>query len=203
MDKKTKLWLGLGVVGVGAYLLFKSKKATSPALAPSAPANLVGFDTGKFYDVKGGHAGVMGEEIFTNASGRKSKVKVGKWTQTKTPKRYGSVFIPEAEGEFVNFANQPFNFDGGDLVGERQVAFADAMGDRMISADGVGKDFFEPKTQKFRKTPPPKRALPVMPPEKPVPVTQGAPLNNFASAQGAGMINSFKVKSGFDPLVNR
>jgi hypothetical protein len=238
MDKKTKLWLGIGVVGVGAYLLFKSRKTTTPALSPAAPANLVGFDTGKFYDVKGGHAGVMGEGVFTNAAGkrkgsvkvedlggefvtgsvqvedlgggfadfggRKSKVKVGKITQTKTPKRYGSVYVaPLESGEYMEFANQPFNFGGNAVVGERKVAFADAMGDRMISADGVGKEFFEPKTKKFTKTPPPKRTLPVMPPERAVPVTQPMPLNNFASAQGAGMINSFSVKGGFDPLVNR
>jgi hypothetical protein len=36
MDKKTKLYLGIGVVAVGAYLLFKSKKAT-PALTAAAP----------------------------------------------------------------------------------------------------------------------------------------------------------------------
>jgi hypothetical protein len=43
MDKKTKLYLGLGVVAVGAYLLFKSKKAKTPALTSSVePAKFVG-----------------------------------------------------------------------------------------------------------------------------------------------------------------
>jgi hypothetical protein len=184
MDNKTKLWVGLGVVGVGAYLLFKSKKATSPALAPSAPApaNLVGFDTGKFYDVKGGHAGVKGEGVFTNAVGKKKK---------------GSVKVEDLGGEFVTFANQPFNFGGNAVVGERKVSFADAMGDRMISANGVGKEFFEPKTKRFSKTPPPRRITPVERPMPATPVTQPTPLNNFASAQGAGMINSFSVKGGF------
>jgi hypothetical protein len=45
MDKKTKLYLGLGVVAVGAYLLFKSKK-TTPSLTASAPAPAP--DTAKF-----------------------------------------------------------------------------------------------------------------------------------------------------------
>jgi len=287
MDKKTKLLLGIGIVGVGAYLLFRSKKATTPALSPSAPANLVGFDTGKFYDVKGGHAGVMGEGIFTNASGRKRKGSVqvgdlyggefvpdrrgsvtvgdlygGEFANVSGRKRKGSVqvgdlyggeFVPERTGsvkvedlggEFVTFANQPFNFSGEEFVsasggfvnaggifeedglfynrknlrrkrrGKSYVAagplegefmnFADTVGDRMISANGVGKDFFDPKTQRFTKTPPKRRITPVERPmpETPVPVTQPMPLNNFASAQGAGMINSFKVKGG-DTFVNR
>jgi hypothetical protein len=278
MDKKTKLLLGIGVVGVGAYLLFKSKKATTPALSPAAPANLVGFDTGNFYDVKGGHAGVMGEGVFTNASGKKRKGSVqvgdlsgefvnrrgsievgdlgggefvnsaGGWNPFRRKKKVGSLIIGEGyatgeRGEFVTFANQPFNFSGEEFVsasgfdgefanaggiveedglfynrkmarrkrrGKSYVAagplegefmsFADNVGDRMISADGVGKEFFEPKTKKFTKTPP-KRTFPVDR-EMPMPVTQPMPLNNFASVQGAGMINSFKVK-GADTFVNR
>jgi hypothetical protein len=201
MDKKTKLWLGLGVVGVGAYLLFKSKKATSPALAPSAPANLVGFDTGKFYDVKGGHAGVKGEGVFTNADGDFANASAG-WNPFRRKKKVGRVEIGEGyatgeKGQVVSFANQPFNFAGDGIVGERKVSFADAMGDRMISANGVGKEFFEPKTQRFSKTPPPRRITPVERPMPATPVTQPTPLNNFASAQGAGMINSFNVKGGF------
>ena len=197
MNKNTKLWLGAGIVGVGAYLLFKSKKATSPALTASSPANLVGFDTGKFYDVKGGHAGVKDEGIFTNADGFAELA-------GKKPKKKGSVKVEDLGGEFVTFANQPFNFGGSQIVGERKVAFADAMGDRQVAADGVGGRFFEPETRKFtRRMPTPKRTLPVEPVRPAVPLTQPKPVNNFASAQGAGMINSFSVKSGFDPLVNR
>jgi len=55
MDKKTKLWLGVGVVGVGAYLLFKSKKAATPPVTKSL-VSLTG--------------GVMSDsEKFTNLGG--------------------------------------------------------------------------------------------------------------------------------------
>lgn len=226
MDKKTKLWLGAGIVGLGAYLLWKSKKAAPALTSSAAPANLVGFDTGKFYDVKGGHAGVEDQGIFTNADGfaeaaggwnpfrrkKKSATVVvedlggdpyAPWHFAQAagkPKRKGSVkAYPLDKGEFVTFANQPFNFSGNDIVGERKVAFADAVGDRQVSADGRESRFFKPETEKFRK---PVRKSPVEP-SKPTPMKQDKPVNNFASAEGAGMINSFKVKSGFDPLVNR
>jgi len=60
MDKKTKLYLGLGVVAVGAYLLFKSKKATPSLTAAPAPAKFVGMindfnsPTEKFTNLAGG-----------------------------------------------------------------------------------------------------------------------------------------------------
>lgn len=170
MDKKTKLLLGAGIVAVGAYLLLKSKKA-SPALTASAPANLVGFDTGKFYDVKGGHAGVKNEGVFADAVSKKEDKK--------------------------SFANQPFNFAGAGVVGKKTVPFAEARGDRQVSADGRASSFFKPETVKvgkddgvFRKK------TPVMP-SLPVPVRQDKPVNNFASLQGGSMINSFSVKDGF------
>jgi hypothetical protein len=99
MDKKTKMWLGAGILGVGAYLLWKSKKA---AAVSSAPANLVGFDSGSFYEphtakygvgegvfanqtggminsneVVGGHAGVDNQGIFANQTGKRGSVFVG------------------------------------------------------------------------------------------------------------------------------
>ena len=180
MNKNKKLWLGAGIVAVGAYLLFKSKKAATPALAPSAPANLVGFDTGKFYDVKGGHAGVKGQGIFNNVSGMKKSL-VDE--------------MPAKDSGLVNFANQPFNFAGAGVVGEKKIAFADAMGDRKVAAEGK---FFRPKTNKFddkgeifRKKAPVEPNLPVKL------LKQQKPVNNFVSAEGAGMINSFKVQGGF------
>ena len=142
MDKKTKLLLGVGVVAVGAYLLFKSKK--------SATASLVGFAgvenrtkamSGGMInsmDVKGGRYGA-GQGVFANADSNESmkssfySVKGGK---------YGA-----GQGVFAGFANQPFNFSGADAVGERTMPFAEAMGDRKIAANG-GK-FFQPRTAKY------------------------------------------------------
>jgi hypothetical protein len=57
MDKKTKLWLGVGVVGVGAYLLFKSKKAA--AATPPVTKSLVSLTGGVMSD----------SEKFTNLGG--------------------------------------------------------------------------------------------------------------------------------------
>lgn len=190
MNKNTKLLLGAGIVGVGAYLLFKSKKATTPALTASAPANLVGFDTGKFYDVKGGHAGVQGEGVFASAAEKKASM------------------VGEVGPVTKSFANQPFNFGGSQVVGERKVGFADAMGDRQVAADG-GE--FEEKRRTNRREPnnrlrimPIRRTLPVEPVEPVTPRRTLLPVNNFASLQGAsGMINTFDVKSGIEPFVNR
>lgn len=71
MDKKTKLWLGAGIVGVGAYLLWKSKKTSTPAVAP-ATASMVGFnsvgDNEKFTNANGDFAGVGDQQKF-NAEG--------------------------------------------------------------------------------------------------------------------------------------
>lgn len=59
MDKKTKLLVGAGIVGVGAYLLWKSKKSSAPAISVAAPAkaSMVGFNS------------VGDVEKFTNAEG--------------------------------------------------------------------------------------------------------------------------------------
>jgi hypothetical protein len=132
MDKKTKLWLGAGVLGVGAYLLWKSKQAAAVVTSTPAKASLVGFanqapeslinstkvvgghageqsgkifanqDGNSFYKVHGGHAGVHGQGIFTDASGKKGA-----------------------------FANKPFNFAGDDMdpVGQRKMPFTARVGD--------------------------------------------------------------------------
>ena len=197
MNKKTKLWLGAGIVGLGAYLLWKSKKA-SPALTPSAPANLVGFDTGKFYDVKGGHAGVKDQGIFTNADGFAEAA--GGWNPFKRRKKSVSVEVQDLGGEFLSaageekkvfkkgFVTQPSNFAGNAKVG-----------DRMISANGMTSRFFKPEDAKFdNKGEIFKKKSPVMPsrPERPVPMRQDKPVNNFASAEGT-MLNGFVPMTGF------
>jgi hypothetical protein len=141
MDKKTKLLLGVGVVAVGAYLLFKSKK--------SSTASLVGFAgvkdrmkpmTGGMInslDVKGGRYGA-GQGVFANADSNEAmkssfySVKGGK---------YGA-----GQGVFADFANQPFNFSGADAVGERTMPFAAEIGERKIAADGK---FFQPRTARY------------------------------------------------------
>ena len=142
MDKKTKLWLGAGVLGVGAYLLWKSKQAAAVVTSTPAKASLVGFanqapeglinstkvvgghageqsgkifanqDGKSFYQVKGGHAGVHGQGIFTDATGSKK----------------------------AGFANQPFNFAGTkmDPVGQRKMPFAytTSTGEQKFNAGG-------------------------------------------------------------------
>jgi hypothetical protein len=119
MDKKSKLWLGAGVLAVGAYLLWKSKKAAAVVTSAPAPANLVGFANQSeglinSLDVKGGHAGVHHEGIFKNVEGKKP------------------------------FANQPFSFSGSDKdpVGQRKMPFADttSTGQQKFNAGGPKGD---------------------------------------------------------------
>jgi len=179
MDKKTKLLLGAGVLAVGAYLLFKSKK--------SATANLVGFAGVKHRmkpmsgggminstDVQGGRYGA-GQGIFANADSNESmkssfySVKGGK---------FGA-----GGGLFASFANQPFNFSGADAVGERKMPFAAEVGDRTKSANG-GK-FFEPRTARYGSNQgvfAPKKTG--VEPTTPVLVNDKKPVNNLVGANG-------------------
>lgn len=168
MNKKTKLLLGAGVVAVGAYLLFKSKK--------SSTASLVGFAGVKdrtkalsggminSMDVKGGKYGA-GQGVFANADSNDSmkssfySVKGGK---------FGA-----GQGVFASFANQPFNFSGADAVGERTMA-----------ADGK---FFQPRTAKYGTNQgvfaPKKTTMPVLP-STPVLVNDKKPVQNLVGANG-------------------
>ena len=144
MDKKKKLLLGVGVVAVGAYLLFKSKK--------SATASLVGFAgvenrtkamSGGMInslDVKGGTYGA-GEAVFANANANSNESMKSSFYSVKGGK-FGA-----GQKVFAGFANQPFNFSGADAVGERTMPFAAEVGDRTKSANG-GK-FFQPRTAKY------------------------------------------------------
>jgi hypothetical protein len=195
MDKKTKLLLGVGVVGVGAYLLFKSKKAT-PALtaAPApAPAKFVGADA---------FASVGDSEKFTNLAGgvMSDRMKsadgfagVYPRTVSATGGMINSTDVVGARAGSQNsgiFANQPFTGDVANMVG--------ASGEKVF-ANQSGK-FFKPRTARYGqnegvfapKMPKPKRTLPVEP-TTPMPVTQPAPLNNLVGADGG----FFSVHDGF------
>jgi hypothetical protein len=197
MDKKTKLWLGVGVVGVGAYLLLKSKK-TTPALTPAAaPAKFVGADS---------FASVGENEKFTNMAG------VGDRMIAQDGTKFASVGVNyrPVSGGMINstdvvgaragsqnsgiFANQPFTGDVANLVG--------ANGDKVF-ANQSGR-FFDPRTARYgqnegvfapkkKPMPPIRRTLPVEP-TTPMPVTQPAPLNNLVGQDGSRF---FSVHDGF------
>jgi hypothetical protein len=163
MDKKTKLWLGAGILGVGAYLLLKSKKATAVV---SAPANLVGFDSESFYDPQTVRYGV-GQGVFANQTGgmiNSMDVKGAKAGSTnqgifanQTGGMINSMDVKGAKAGSTNqgiftdsvskkgFVNQPFNFTGDtDPVGQRKMPFAARVGDNQKFnaggpiADGAG-----------------------------------------------------------------
>ena len=196
MDKKTKLWLGVGVVGVGAYLLFKSKK-TTPALTPAAaPAKFVGANA---------FASVGENQKFTNMAGvgdRMIAADGGKFASVGTnyrPVSGGMINSTDVVGARAGsqnsgiFANQPFTGGVANLVG--------ANGDKVF-ANQSGR-FFDPRTARYgqnegvfapkkKPMPPIRRTLPVEP-NRPMPVTQPAPLNNLVGADGG----FFSVHDGF------
>ena len=239
MDKKTKMWLGAGIVGVGAYLLWKSKKSATPSLTaapaasatPTATSNLVGFDSGKFFEPETAKYG-QDTGVFANSNGPEKmekdffSVNEGQFVngngwnpfRRKKPKLKGSVEIGEGyatgeQGEFVTFANQPFNFAGtdNDPVGQRKMPFADKVGDNeKFNAGGPlkgnfksalgGRDasFYDSERVPFKPNqgvfkPQPKRKSPVEPDMPIKEVTQAAPLNNMVGADGG----FFDVQSGF------
>jgi len=200
MDKKTKLWLGLGVVGVGAYLLFKSKK-TTPALT-AAPAKFVGADSfasvgpNQKFNAEGKFASVGARQI--SADGGKF-ASVGRNMRPLSGGMINSTAVVGAKAGSQDsgiFANKPFVGDVANLVG--------ANGDKVFANQtGQGK-FFAPRTARYGqnegvfaprmpKTPMPRRTLPVEP-STPVPVTQPAPLNNLVGQDGSRF---FSVQDGF------
>jgi hypothetical protein len=228
MDKKTKLLLGVGVVGVGAYLLFKSKKATPALTSAVEPAKFVGADA---------FAGVLPRQIAADGGMINS---LNSPTQKYSAEGFGSVGnrMIAASGGMINstdvvgaragsqnsgiFANQPFTGDVANMVGANgEPVFANLFGRRKrrqgkvgsievidlggeyITADGTGR-FFDPRTARYGqnegvfapkmpKTPMPKRTLPVEP-NRPMPVTQPAPLNNLVGQDGSRF---FSVHDGF------
>ena len=195
MDKKTKLLLGVGVVGVGAYLLFKSKK-TTPALTPSAePAKFVGANA---------FASVGENQKFTNLGGgvmsdrMKSADGFASVGTNYRPVSGGMINSTDVVGAKAGsqdsgiFANKPFTGDVANLVG--------ANGDKVF-ANQSGR-FFDPRTARYgqnegvfapKKNPMPRRTLPVEP-NRPMPVTQPAPLNNLVGQDGSRF---FSVHDGF------
>jgi hypothetical protein len=154
MDKKTKMWLGVGVVGVGAYLLWKSKqpKATTTTTTTTAPAGA----TASF-------ASVGDNEKFTNFTSEKVGPRMisanGVGDRMKPADGFAGVYERQvsATGGMINsldvkgaragsqnsgiFANQPFTGDVANMVG--------ANSDKVFaSQDGTGK-FFKPRTAKY------------------------------------------------------
>ena len=217
MDKKTKLWLGVGVVGVGAYLLFKSKK-TTPALTPAAaPAKFVGADS---------FASVGENQKFTNMAGvgdRMIAADGGKFASVGTnyrPVSGGMINSTDVVGARAGsqnsgiFANQPFTGDVANMVGANgwnpfkrkpklkgSIEVID-LGGEFLNQSG---SFFDPRTAKYgqnegvfapskmpRKTPMPIKS-PVEPSMPVKAVRQAAPLNNLVGADGG----FFSVHDGF------
>ena len=132
MDKKTKLWLGAGVLGVGAYLLWKSKQAAAVVTSTPAKASLVGFANqapeGLINSTKvvGGHAGEQSGKIFANQDGESFYKVHGGHAGV-----HGQGIFTDATGQRSGFANKPFNFAGTDKdpVGQRKMPFAARVGD--------------------------------------------------------------------------
>lgn len=189
MDKKQKMWLGAGVVAVGAYLLWKSKKASTVVVAAPATASLVGFDSGTFYEpktMKYADANTKMEKDFYTVRGGHAGVK-----------DQGDQFASATGGMKASFANQPFNFAGDGIVGDKKIAFAAEQGDRTKSIQGEDR-FFKPRTAKYGTNQgvfvPPTKKAPVEP-NRPMPVTQPKPLNNLVGANG--LINKPEVQEAW------
>ena len=207
MDKKTKLLLGVGVVGVGAYLLFKSKKTTPALTAAPAPAKFVGADSfasvgpnqkfnaeGKFASVGENMRPLSGMRVGER---QKSFASVGENMRPLSGGMINSTAVVGARAGSQNsgiFANQPFTGDVANLVG--------ANGDKVF-ANQSGR-FFDPRTARYgqnegvfapkkKPMPPIRRTLPVEP-TTPMPVTQPAPLNNLVGQDGSRF---FSVHDGF------
>jgi hypothetical protein len=200
MDKKTKLLLGIGVVGVGAYLLFKSKK-TTPALtaAPAPdPAKFVGMinelnSPRQKYSADG--FGSVGNRMIAQDGTKFASV--GTNYRPVSGGMINSTDVVGARAGSQNsgiFANQPFTGDVANLVG--------ANGDKVF-ANQSGR-FFDPRTARYgqnegvfapkkKPMPPIRRTLPVEP-TTPMPVTQPAPLNNLVGQDGSRF---FSVHDGF------
>ena len=196
MDKKTKLYVGIGVVAVGAYLLLKSKKATPALTAAPAPAKFVGMinelnSPTQKYSADGDKFGSVGNRMIAQDGTKFASV--GFNYRPVSGGMINSTDVVGARAGSQNsgiFANQPFTGDVANLVG--------ANGDKVF-ANQTGK-FFKPRTARYGqnegvfapKPPMPKRTLPVEP-DRPMPVTQPAPLNNLVGASG----EFFSVQDGF------
>ena len=175
MDKKTKLLLGVGVVGVGAYLLFKSKKATPTLTSAVEPAKFVGANS--FASV--GERMISADSTkFASVGARQIAADggfAGVGTQMR-PLSGGMINSTDVVGARAGsqdsgiFANQPFTGDVANMVGANgEEVFANLFGSRrrkreragkvgsieigplegsFESADGAGK-FFAPRTARY------------------------------------------------------
>lgn len=197
MNKKTKLLVGAGIVGVGAYLLWKSKKAAAPVVAPAASANLVGADgtADKF-------AGVGARQISADGGRFAGVGKVEKFGQDGSQffdVKGGHAGIPDA-GIFKKAIGEKKALVSEEKVSPRTKFANGTFGDtskKLVGVNGANT-FFAPHTAKFaddrgvfaRKQAPSDKikALPVEPMK---PVTQSKPLNNMVGA--SGMINGSTV----------
>jgi hypothetical protein len=201
MDKKTKLLLGVGVVGVGAYLLFKSKKATTPALTSAVePAKFVGADSfasvgERMISADSTKFASVGERMISADSTKFASVGARQIAMSGGMINSSDVVGARAGSQNSGiFANQPFTGDVANMVG--------ASGEKVF-ANQSGR-FFDPRTARYGqnqgvfaprmpKKPMPRRTLPVEP-DMPVPVTQPTPLNNLVGQDGSRF---FSVHDGF------
>jgi hypothetical protein len=155
MDKKTKLWLGAGIVGVGAYLLWKSKQTAAPAVAPAAAANMVGFlPVGeRMISAEGaGYAGVGDNEKF-NATGQE----VGPRMISQNGNQYSKEFYDVQDSKFANqtgngnqYSQEFFDVKGGKLGVESGI-FKKPMSDKKPL---VGEDNMDTPRTKFNQSGP-------------------------------------------------
>jgi hypothetical protein len=229
MDKKTKLWLGVGVVGVGAYLLFKSKK-TTPALTPAAePAKFVGAEG--FGSV--GNRMIAATGMINSLNSPTQKYSADGFAGVESnmrPLSGGMINSTDVVGARAGsqdsgiFANKPFTGDVANMVGANgEPVFANQSGMKKVGSKKSGGKtvtvytqdlggeflnqsgrFFDPRTARYGQNegvfapkknpmPPIRRTLPVEP-NRPMPVTQPAPLNNLVGQDGSRF---FSVHDGF------
>ena len=174
MDKKTKLYLGIGVVAVGAYLLLKSKKAKTPSLTSAVePAKFVGANGGMINSLNSPtqkfNAGGPEGDRMKNADGTPF-ASVGYNYRPISGGMINSTEVVGARAGSQNsgiFANQPFTGDVANMVGANgEPVFANLFGRRKrrkgktgsvevidlggeyITADGTGS-FFDPRTARY------------------------------------------------------
>lgn len=185
MNKKTKLLVGAGIVGVGAYLLWKSKKAAATVVAPAAPANLVGADgtADKF-------AGVGARQVSADGGRFAGVGKVEKFGQDGSQffdVKGGHAGIPDS-GIFKKAIGEKRALVSEEKVSPRTKFANGTFGEKSKKLVGVNgaNTFFAPHTAKFSNEK--VKALPVEPMK---PVTQAKPLSNMVGANG--MINGATV----------
>jgi hypothetical protein len=137
MDKKTKLWLGLGVVGVGAYLLLKSKKAAAAKTTAVAPAQFVGADSfasvgQRMISADSSKFASVGERMISADSTKFASV--GTNYRPVSGGMINSTDVVGARAGSQNsgiFANQPFTGDVANMVGANgEPVFANLFGSR-------------------------------------------------------------------------